>query len=117
MKLCPLLQLSELSSVYHAINAHHRHLIAEFWVRTMFCLCGVLVGSGSCTLKYGLAIFGPNTTPPFPPTALLDITTTSYTAPPLHVCFKGVMVDFKAWAGCMSSLTQLVCRLATPLIA
>jgi hypothetical protein len=30
------------------------------------------------------------------------------------VCFKGLMVHVEAWAGCVSSLTQLVCTPATP---
>jgi hypothetical protein len=31
----------------------------------------------------------------------------------MFACFKGFMVDVKAWAGCMSQLTQLVCTRAT----
>jgi hypothetical protein len=34
----------------------------------------------------------------------------------MFVCFKGFMVDVEVWAGCMSSLTQLVCTPATPLL-
>jgi hypothetical protein len=33
------------------------------------------------------------------------------------VCFKRFVVDFKGWGGFMSSLTQLLCTPATPLIA
>jgi hypothetical protein len=58
----------------------------------------------------------PNTTP-FSPAARLDNTATSYTAPLLHAClFEGVMVDVEALDGCMSSLDQLVCTPATPLV-
>jgi hypothetical protein len=34
----------------------------------------------------------------------------------MFVCFKSFMVDVEAWAGRMSSLTQVVCTPATPLI-
>jgi hypothetical protein len=79
----------------------------------------VCVWSGpcSCTLKYGhMACHGPTQHLYFP-------LHPDWTTPPprtrLHhymfVFFKGFMVGVKAWAGCMSSLTQLVCTPATPL--
>jgi hypothetical protein len=43
---------------------------------------------------------------------LLDVSTTTY-----FFGFKGFIIDVKAWAACISSLTQLVCTPATPLIA
>jgi hypothetical protein len=92
---------------------HHRQLIAEFWVGER---CSACVEAWSTCLEWlpYLEVWGlpwPNTTPPFPPRAQLDNAATSYTPPPLHfVCFKGFMVDVKAWAGCICSLTQLVCK-------
>jgi hypothetical protein len=56
----------------------------------------------------------PNTTTPVSPTARQDNVAISYTAPRLRAFFrfKRFMDDFEAWAGCMSSLTQLVCTRA-----
>jgi hypothetical protein len=71
---------------------------------------------GSCALKYGLAMAQhnksvfhspqqPNWTTPPPLTQLHHY---------MFVCFKGFMVGVEAWAGCTSTLTQLVCTPATP---
>jgi hypothetical protein len=35
----------------------------------------------------------------------------------MFICFKGFLVDVEAWAVCMSTLSQVVCTPAIPLIA
>jgi hypothetical protein len=99
---------------------HHRQLIQNSgWGNDVLLVWkhGVHVGSGSRTLKYG-ACHGPTQHLHF---ALQPDWTTPPPLTRLHhyifVCFKGFMVDVKAWAGCICSLTQLVCTPATPLIA
>jgi hypothetical protein len=87
----------------------------------MFCLCLLVWKRGVHVLERllhprNMGSLWPNTTPSCPPAARLDNAATSYTAPPLHLfLFQGVYV--KAWAGCTSSLTQMVWTPATPLIA
>jgi hypothetical protein len=113
---------SKLEAFQH-VTCHqrtpHRQLIAEFWVGKRCSAC-VEAWSTCLELLPHLEIWGlpwPSTTPPFP-------LHPDWTTPPpltrLHqyifVCFKGFMVDVKAWDGCICSLTQLVCTPATPLI-
>jgi hypothetical protein len=91
---------------------HHRQLIAEFWVGER---CSACVEAWSTCLEWlpHLEIWGwplPNKTPPFPPTARLDNAAHYCTPPPLHFClFQGVMVDVKAWAGCMCARMLPLC--------
>jgi hypothetical protein len=96
---------------------HHRKLLAELWVGKR---CSPYVEAWST--RFGVApasqmdMAQHNSS--LSPTARLDNAATSYTAPP-RIClwFEGFMDDVEAWARCMSSLTQLVCTPAMPLIA
>jgi hypothetical protein len=72
---------------------------------------------GVAPADQNIALPWPNTSAPFSPTARLEKTAASDTAPPLRIwLFQGVHGLGEAWAGCTSSLTQLVCTPATPLI-
>jgi hypothetical protein len=104
----------------HAINAHTIDSSAEFWVGER---CSACVEAWSTCSEWLLHLeiwagHGPTQQLPFP--LQLDWTTPSPLTR-LHrymfVCFKGFMVGVKAWAGCMRSLAQVVCKPATPLIA
>jgi hypothetical protein len=83
----------------------------------MFYFCGIMeymCWSGYCTSKYGLAMTRHNGS--LSPAARLQNATTQLKHC-MHDCFKGSLGGAEAWAGCMSSLTQLVFTPATPLFA
>jgi hypothetical protein len=86
----------------------------------MFYLCGsmeYMFWSGFCSSKNGLAMAQHNSSSfPYSPTRQRSYILHGSTTTCFFVCFKGFMV-VEAWAGCMSSLTQLECTRATPLIA
>jgi hypothetical protein len=90
--------------------------MAEFWVGER---CSVCVEAWSTWLECLLHLeYGPTHHLHFP-------LQPDWTTPPpltrqhhyMFVCLNVFMLDVKAWAGCMSSLTQLVCTPATPLLA
>jgi hypothetical protein len=85
----------------------------------MFYLCGsneyMFWSCYYYTSRYGLAM-AQHISSIFPYSPTGDVAA-SYTAQPLSVCFKRFMGGAKAWAGSMSSLTQLVCTPVTPMIA
>jgi hypothetical protein len=98
---------------------HRRPLIAEFWVGERCSACVEWSTCLECILHLELwSRHGPTQHPHFP---LQPNWTTLPVLTRLHhyifVCFKGFMIDAKAWAGFMRTLTQLVSTAATPPIA
>jgi hypothetical protein len=104
----------------HRCTPHHRDRRSEFWSGER---CSACVEALSACLEWLLHL---EIWPCHGPTQhhLHFPLQPDWTTPPpltrfhlyMFVCFKGFMVDVKAWAGCMSSLTQLVCTPAAPMM-
>jgi hypothetical protein len=101
----------------------HQSLIAEFRVGEQLLLVrmhGARLGVANKPQKLGSP--WSNKPAPFPTSAQLKNDAACYPRVTrinhyISVCLIGVMSSAEAWAWSMSSLTQLVCTLATPVIA
>jgi hypothetical protein len=119
-KIGPLFPHSELSNTLSNMPSLHTPCTSHSSILGgERCSTGVEAWStcfGVAPACRNMGLPWPNTIAPFPPAARLDNAAASYTAPPLLLfLFQGFMIDVKARAGCMSSLTQLVCTPATTL--